>query len=454
MILVPSCIFFILAYAILNPFSYLPEVLWRVQFPYRLLAFVALFTSLTLPLLLPRIKYLGAAILGMFIVFQSWNLILTPTYKTPLDVLHEKIKTQFANNDYLIRDIYSIASAEGDLKASSTRIYPIKYGDVSPIIIPNEGYLVNITRKPNKQKQFIELVGYSDLKENVGTIWLEDIKIPSSKIAAKNLKEGTFHITLPLPDKGDQFLIKVSGEKANVADSNMKIETIDIIPRHSIKPRWNASDTQELRAQGINTLKENTEIWFAYASNPTNPLTGKILLKPGPFNLKLKLPNTQEDLVLISTKSSIPSLENPKIEDQRKFNLKFNYADIVSMNNPLQVPIRSNEITIKKAYPYSRIYAVNPAAWWTPDGKTQYPGSVQLPISFNPFYLVEQQGKPLESKPDESGLVNIQTTDLADPIIVKFRLPIGCYLLPILGMLILLIYRRRCLSLARAELLN
>jgi hypothetical protein len=58
-------------------------------------------------------------------------------------------KTEFANNDYLIRDTYSVASAEGDLKASSTRIYPIKYGEISPIIIPIEGYRINIIRKPN-----------------------------------------------------------------------------------------------------------------------------------------------------------------------------------------------------------------------------------------------------------------------------------------------------------------
>ena len=443
MILAPSCIFFILAYAVFSPFSYLPEVFWRVQFPYRLLAFVALFTALSLPLLLPKIRYVSAAILVMIIVFQSWNLIHIPTYTTQLDILHERIKTQFSNNDYLIRDTYSIASAEGDLKASSTRIYPITYGELFPVIIPNEGYRLNVNRKKNKQKQFIEMVGYSGINKGNAKIWLEDGNIPGLKIVEKNLTEGPFHITLPLPESGDQFLIKAA-EGTSSLNSLVKLESIDIIPKHTIKSRWNIDKPQELRAQGVNTLKENTEIWIAYASDPSNPLTGKILLKPGPFDFKLNFPEAEEDLVLISTKSSIPSLENPDSKDNRKFNLKFNYADIASKNSPLQVPIKSHQTILKKAYPYSRIFTVNPTAWWDPSGKTQYPGIVQLPISFNPFYVAEQQGKILDSKPDESGLINIRTTNLADPIIVKFRLPVGCYLLPILGILILIFFRIRC----------
>ena len=92
--------FLSLAFSLGDIYQFLPAVTWTVQFPYRLLAFVALFTALGLPILLPRLKTLGFLILAFMAIYQSSALIFHLSYREPLLVSPEAIARTYANYDY------------------------------------------------------------------------------------------------------------------------------------------------------------------------------------------------------------------------------------------------------------------------------------------------------------------------------------------------------------------
>jgi hypothetical protein len=445
MILAPACIFFILAYCIGNPFSHLPKILWHVQFPYRLLALLGLFVALSLPLLLPKIRRLPALLLGAAITVQSYALLTPITYNTPIDMPHHKIKTEFANNAFLMSDLHAITNGSNELNPYSTNIYPTKFDQKSPFELTKEGFKFGGSSTNRYGKQYVNVKGTIDGNKKTIEMWIEDIKNPAIKSPEKKLSGGFFSTTIPMPDSGDEFRLMAKYDSEETLNVQTWINSIQMLPTRTVKAAPGLAGPLELRMNGSNTLKEVTEIWLANPWDPDTPLTGKLVIEPGNFSGALEFPDPSKEYLLVSPKYKMLVLENPNTPswDQRKFNLLLKNAEVVSKNTPLQPRITYEYLDLKKKYPYSRVYTVKESQWWTPSGKSDFEGAVQLPVPYNPFFIVEQNGKRLTSYTDGKARINFRTNDLTKEIFVKFRLPIICYLFPLLGILMLIIFKRK-----------
>lgn len=443
MILAPACVFFILAYCIGNPFSHLPKILWHVQFPYRLLALLGLFVALSLPLLLPKIKIFPALLLGAIITVQSYALLTPITYNTPIDMPHHEIKTVFANNAFLMSDPHAIANGSNELNPYATNIYPVKFDQKSPFLLTKEGYKFWASPTNRYGKQYLNIQGSVDGNNNSIEMWIEDIKNPSIKGPVKKVSGKSFSTTIVMPDSGDEFRIMARSDSEDNLNIQTWINSIQILPARTVKAPPGLDGPLELRMDGANILKETTEIWLANPSDPDTPLTGKLVIKPGNFSGSLEFPDPSNEYLLVSPKYKMFALENPNTPswDQRKFNLMLKSAEIVQKNTPLQPRITYEYLELKKKDPYSRIYSVKESQWWTPSGKSDFAGSVQLPVPYNPFFVVEQNGKKLVTYTDGKARINFRTNDLTNEVVVKFRLPIICYVFPLLGILMLLVFR-------------
>ena len=63
--------------------------------------------------------------------------------------------------------------------------------------------------------------------------------------------------------------------------------------------------------------------------------------------------------------------------------------------------------------------------------------TVQLPIAYSPFFNFTQSDLFLEAHPDLQGRAVITTNDLMLPIKAQYRLPLICYVAPIVGLILL-----------------
>jgi hypothetical protein len=445
MILTPACIFFVLAYCIGNPFSHLPKILWHVQFPYRLLSFLGLFIALSLPILLPKIKIIPALLLGMVITIQSYALLTPITYNTPIDIPHHEIKTTFANNAFLMSDPHAIMNGSNELIPYSTNIYPINFHEKTPFKLTKEGFQFRASPINRYGNQYLNIVGNNGANNQSIEIWIENISDPSIKSPAIKLNDSSFSATIPMPISGEKFRLMAKSNTEETLNNRIWINSIQIMPNRTVKAPSGLDGPLELRMEGSNTLKERTEVWLANPWDPDTPLTGKLAIEPGKFSGILEFPDPSKEYLLVSPKYKMFALESPNTPswDQRKFNLIFSNAEIVSKTAPLQPRITWDYIELKEKRPYSRVYTVKESKWWTPSGKSSHDGVIQLPMPYNPFFVVEQNGVKISTFTDGAARINFRTNDLTKDIIVKIRLPIICYLFPILGIFLLIGFRKK-----------
>lgn len=440
-ILIPGIVFLILAFGIGGIYQYLPRITWNVQFPYRLLSFVGLFTALALPILFPRIKALAFTVLAILAMVQSAGLIFQPTYREPLKAPSDTIARAYANYDYAISDKYAINEGDNWMFDYAKRFYPNSPSQslsLSPPVEPDN--LIPELLSPATQ-QYIHIEGVASSHDDVIDAWLEDPHDPLVKSEVQQISPGSFSVmfNLPVPNKIYRL---VTRPKIITSDADqgtiIRMRLAEGIPHHFLKRAYNSQIQNELRLAGRSIFTDQAiELWFAKPSNPQIPITGKVRIPPGEFKVSLPYPDTSDEYILVPSKTRIPAEVDPASSEQRRLSLDLKYADIVPRKMPAQPRITYEFIDTKKAGGYSRIYSIRRGAWWTPDGKTSQPGVVELPIAYNPFYTFTQNDHLLVAQPDEKARTNVTTNDLTHEILASYRLPLICYVAPVVGLIIL-----------------
>ncbi|PPK74152.1 4-amino-4-deoxy-L-arabinose transferase-like glycosyltransferase [Methylobacter tundripaludum] len=440
-ILIPNIIFLLLAFSVGDIYRFLPHIIWTVQFPYRLLSFVGLFTAFALPILLPRLKTFGFVAMVLIAVIQSAALIVHPTYREPLKVSPDTIARAYANYDYAISDKYAVNEGDNWMFDYAKRFYPNSPGQslsLSPAIEPNN--LIPKLLSPATQ-QYIHLQGVAISSNAVIDAWLEDPYNPLVKSKVQQISPGSFSVMFALPVPNSVYRL-VTHPKLIVSNTDrgtvIQLRLAEGIPFHYLKHPYNDQIPAELRLAGKSAFNDQAiELWFAKPSDPLVPVTGKVRIPPGEFNVSLPYPSTSDDYILVPSRTRIPADEDTSSSEQRRLSLDLKYADVVPRNMPAQPRITYEWIDTKEVGGYSRLYSIRRAAWWTPDGRTNQPGTVELPIAYNPFYIFTQNDHLLISKPDEKARTNVITNDLVHDIVASYRLPLICYVAPIMGLVIL-----------------
>ncbi len=440
-ILIPNTVFLLLAFSIGNIFQFLPRITWNVQFPYRLLAFVALFTAFSLPILLPKLKSLGFSTLALLAVIQSAALIFNPTYRDPLKASPDTISRAYANYDYAISDKYSVNEGDNWMFDYAKRFYPNSPGQSLSLSPPVEPNTVIPSLDNHATQQYIHLQGVASSSSAVIDAWIEDPHNPLVKSAIQQISPGSFSLRFTLPAVNSSYRL-VTRPKL-VADSTedgtvIKLRLGEVLPFRFLKHANDQQVPSELRLAGRSIFTDQSiELWFAKASDPLVPVTGKVRIPPGEFSVSLPYPENSDEYILVPSETRIPADVDISSSEQRRLSLDLKYAEIVPRDMPAQPRITYEFIDTIKANGYSRLYSIRKGAWWTPDGLTKQAGTVELPIAFSPFYVFSQNGHPLISKPDEKARTNVTTNDLTHDIMASYRLPLLCYVAPIMGLIIL-----------------
>lgn len=443
-ILIPNIVFLFLAFSLGDIYQFLPAVTWTVQFPYRLLAFVALFTALGLPLLLPRLKTAGFLILAFMAIYQSSALIFHLSYREPLLVAPEAIARTYANYDYSIVDKNAINEGDNWMFYYAKRFYPtVSTQGLSAPITSDD--LIPVLLSPANQ-QYIHIEGIASSSSRVIQAWLEDPHNPEIKSNVQKISPGSFSMMFSLPAPNKIYRL-VTHPKLSSSDAGegtiIRVKLTEGLPFHYLN--YSFKKPAELRLSGRSIFTDQAiEIWFAKPSAPLIPVTGKVRVGPGSFHVSLPYPNDASDYILVPSKTHIPAKDKLGSSDERRLSLDLKYADVVPKDMPDLQRITYEFVDTKKSGGYSRLYSIRSGAWWTPDGKTNYPGTVELPLAYSPFYVFTQDGHRLTARPDEKARTNVLTNNLATEISARYRLPSICYLALLAGLAVLMGFTAYC----------
>lgn len=459
MVLIPNIIFMLLAFSIGDIYSFLPHITWNVQFPYRLLVFVALLTALSLPILLPKLNSLGFVVLAIFAVTQSAALIFNPPYTELLKASPKTIATAYANYDFLIPSRYALFGSNELMHDYAARHYPQLPSPrhATSLSSPIDSSFIIPRLNSIATHQYNQLQGIAKSNSTMIDIWMEDSKNPLVKSPIQHIAPGSFSLVFPLPETNRDYRLVTQPKlvTTNTEDGTIiQLSLAEAFPTHVIKNTNDKQVASELRLSGKSIFtNQSIDIWIAKAAAPQVPITGKVSVPPGEFNLSLPYPNDSDEYILVPSKFLTPADESPLSSDQQRYSLQLHSVEIVARDTPQQPRITYGFVDTIKSEGYSRLYSVRKEAWWTPDGLTKQAGTVELPIAFNPLYIFSQNGHLLNANTDEKARANISTNDLTHDILVRYRLPLICYIAPTLGLILLIVFAlflRREKSAARA----
>ncbi len=434
MLLVPGALYLFLSYSPIDVFQFLPRVTWALQMPYRLLAFVALFSALALPLQLPRLRWPVCALLIAITAAQSTPLLMQPTYQTPLAVPAHT----YASRDYLIGDHRGLTDRDGWLVHYAKQLYPgLPTRDDKPGQVPAntltdaEGWLSADNTLPpfcaDGATAVFRVKGLSAAPGTATRLWVAAADRPDQPLSeVRHLAQGEFSVILSVP-AGAGPLRLVSTPLRTI-----QLTAVDGLPdRLFHRDADTAGQALYLKGQTRVTTAA-TALWIATPAAPDTPLTGQIEVGPGAFELMLPLPAQSGDYMLVTSRFEVPGRSNPETIDYRRLSLNLSaYQTLpVTAAGVLEghMTIRSTEIDRLETGAYRRQLTVHPATWGTGSSTFARPVTVELPLAYSPFFELTQAGSPLATHPNEAGETVIATRTLAVPIEARFSLPFLAWL--------------------------
>ena len=315
-------IFAVISMAAFDFWQFMPRFLWAVQFPYRLVAFVALFTAIGICVTLKSLKPTLFSLLICLLVAQNWKLLWEPAYSIPLEVRQEEVGLYYPIVDYMIRPPEAIAAGDGWL------------------IFDNRIFLKADVPRPS----------YFSIR---GT---------------------TIFADGPL------------------------------------------------------------ELWLARPSDHTIPLTGKVSVGPGSFNVRIGLPDDLGEYTLVSSRHLIPAALDSRSPDTRRLSISvLAYSQLSEDGKHVgeqgwQIP--ANDVSRVRSGGYKREFRVRSNS----DAESGLPIWVELPIAYSPLTQIRQHGLSLPVKPTDTGRAAVQSTDIRAPFAARFRVPVLAWLGSLLGL--------------------
>ena len=448
--LISGAVFLFLAYCPVDVFQFLPQQTWALQMPYRLLAFSALFTALALPLVRPRLGPVAAAVLLAVTVAQSAPVLLHPTYRTPLAVP----ASTYASTDYLIRDRSGLTTPDGWLVYHAVPLYPpppsresrpgaAPDDDGSGVgtIADSDGWLRHdnrwTVRRVDGLPSRLRIEGWSGFTGSDARLWLAAADRPEWPVSeVRRIAPGRFAASLDLPPGPGPFRLVTdppSAARRHAAGGvgpGLRLTAIEAGPARV----WHRPGTPVpavLHLVGHTLLADGpTGLWLAAPEAPDRPLTTRIDVGPGAFDVVLPLPDRPGDYVLVPSRFQVPAQRQPESGDPRRLSVRLDRAEVEAVS-PAGQPVPSTAIPADAVArtatgAYDRRFVVASPVWPRPDGRLAKAVPVTLPLAFSPFFAITQDGRPLPAAPDRTGRAVVVTADLAGPIDAHYRLPAVC----------------------------
>ena len=453
MLLGPGALYLFLAYSPVDVFQYLPQTTWALQMPYRLLAFSALFAALALPLYLPRLRWPVCLLLIGLTAAQSAPLMLAPTYQTPLAVP----ASTYASRDYLIRDRDGLIERDGWVVDYAKQLYPPqpsrddKPGQIlSSSLTDDAGWLRDDNLVPafdaNGRQPYLRVSGESSFGAGGSRLWLAAPRQPDRPLSeVRHLAPGHFSVTLSMPATQGPFRLVSVPMAASTATPGIRpglhLEAVDGLPDRTFH-RPSGPAHLALRLKGRTLVKGGpTTLWVAAPATPDAPLSGRVAVGPGAFDVQIALPDHPGDYMLVPSRFLVPGRDALGGFDPRRLSINLESYEIVPVTatgaviGHLAVP--ATAVIREETSAYDRRFTIPKAIWDSSNGRFTRPVTVELPLAYSPFFELTQDGQPLSAHPNEAGRAVITTKSLAAPIKAHFHLPLLAVLGTVAGLALL-----------------
>ena len=408
------CVFLFLSFPPFDIWDFIPEFTWGLQFPYRLLAFVALFVAVGLPISYPRMGWLAFAIISSVLVLQNYRLIAETPLPEPLGVNQSEIAETFINFDYLSVAQPAVFATDGTLIEFARPLTRAFMTDQNGILLKHNDFSVPRSHLPKPMSEKYVRIQGSNLSARSISISIALEKTRYKPIDGNRVvPSGSFSVTFAVPDALTVLSTNALYEdNSEPAYSSIAVSALDVIPGNLIQIA--DAHPSDLHLSGT-TVPEDSEItiWAAAPSDPLTPLSEKISLGPGHFDAKLKLPSSAGSYVLNTSSSTSSAALKPTI----------NVSDyeITPVDQAATNLISRNAVELIRSRAYSREFRVD----WTVSTLADNTGSVriELPLAYNSLYRLYQGGKQIASSPNFRGLTQVESDSPRDPIVAKYRLP-------------------------------
>ncbi len=413
-----AAIFMLLSYSPFDLWYFLPEFVWSVQFPYRLLAFVALFIAVGICVTLQRLRAWQFTVLMILIVGQSFRLLVQPPYSTPLSVAQSDIPSLFASVDYIVVPTAALTSPDGWLRNYALPITE----SLMDFVVDGEGYLLAdnalLLSKARTNENYIRISGSIEGGSTPISLWVGQSNNPDEPLDGTRLVgPGDFSSIFRLPTSLLSLKIRLSDDSARA-----KIKTVERLPGNEIQVKSSPHERpQFLRLFGTSIFTDRSiDLWIASPESPDLPLTEKATVRPANFVAQLRLPSRPGIYVLVPSNVLVPSSVSNS-SDARRLSINLSsYAFVDGDRVEERIPVSSVERIYSHAYRRSfsiRTDRLPPAT----ENASKF--LVELPMSFSPLAEISQGGSRIISRASDRGLAMIETSDLLSPFTAQFAMP-------------------------------
>jgi hypothetical protein len=451
------------SYSPIDFWKFLPEFFWAVQFPYRLLAFVALFTSIGVALTLKHLRpYQWLCLVGIVIV-QSATILLQVPYSKPLEIAKDTgaLREAFANQDYVSRSNLPLRWESGDgwLLHYAASIYDEKLHvlheakrlvDEHGTLLSANSFSVGAEAVAEKYLRIAATL-VQDSSSRSYAIWIAESDEPNRPVdGIRFVKQGRFEVQFKSPNNSSLLTIQCS--HTTVAPSTVgyskdcppiKLERIESMPGNGIIVLDDVLGTDTIEIQGASIFPEGViDLWLASSSAPELPVSKKVSVGPGEFSTSLTIPRAKGVYMLVASRYLVPADQGSTGADYRR--LSVSVKKIKRMNQgAASVDIASDEVTRIERNGYRRVFRVMDPQLMATRDESEQPVTIEIPMAFSRLINVTQRGVPLSTTRSENALISVRTHDPSTPIVARFTWPGIALCGTLVGFLILglLMYR-------------
>jgi hypothetical protein len=424
----------IMSFAPFDLWRFAPHATWALQFPYRLLAFVAMFSTLGLCAAWRSSKRIWQPALILALVFaQGLPIMLEPLSGAPIPEDMRQIAEQFASLDYASAPVGSLTFSDGWLRP---HLSPIFSRDTKlPRLVDKNGHLLDdnvfVLGPTLTDAVHLRAAGIADAATD---IWLADADEPTRPLDGKrSITGGPFSVS---------FRTRVGGRRLTFQRSDpaqITLDSIDKIPGNGILiGDHGRAGTGVLAIRGATIFSDRVvELWLAAPEAPDVPVTEKVAVGPGPFTASITLPERPGFYMLVPSPDLVPAEIYPGSRDFRHLSISLESFQTIYGNAPmLYLPAAIIERTYRRGYVRTFELRDGPA--------TAAKALVELPIAYSSLFEVTQRGKAIATRASDHALTVIETEDLISPIDVRFRPPIQSIAMTIVGVAALVLLGLFC----------
>lgn len=449
----------IASFSPLNFWKFVPEFLWALQFPYRLLSFVALFTSIGFCLIFKNLRASWAVCIMVLLVAQSATILLQQPYSTPLVIAQDEktLRESFASEDYKTKSSLPLrmTTTDGWLlhyfnSIYDSELYETKYDkkivDEQGILLSNNSFSTGILPLVER---YIRVSGsiIQSIKNSGFNLWLAYEESPLRPLdKVHNVGEGGFSVIFNDPKDGRRLTIQcspmitaVATEEGGKKCPDIFLSSIDSMPGNGFVVTQDSKESIILNIKGASIFSEGTvDLWLASPHAPEVPVSERVTVLPGSFTISLRMPAVKGVYMLVASRYIIPANESPGSDDFRRLSISINVINKVFKNRAsLDIPF--TEVERIKRGGYARIFVIKDAYLRAANTTVEMLNTIEIPMAFNRMITVYQNNAKLHTTQSDRGLISVRTRDLSSPLTARFQLPKMALFCTILGLFVLII---------------